>query len=328
MTKILNVALLGGGRMGQIHANNLFLLAGVHLKYIVEQDQKIAEQLSSKYHCKIANLQQVLTDKTIDAIVITTPTPTHLAIILEACKYQKHIFCEKPLASNLKQAEQITAQVEKSKILFFTAFNRRFDPSFSKLKSELDAGKIGKLVHLIIFSRDPAPAPISYTKIAGGLVRDMMIHDLDLVLWILNEEIEQINAIGSNFFDKEIEEVGDIDHCCVMLKSTSGKIAQIINSRYCSYGYDQRIEAFGHQGKLAIGNQRVTELELVTKTGSQKDRGKLFFLERYQQAYQLELEHFCTCVHKGKQPMTSARTGRNAIALAERIMEYIPQIRI
>jgi myo-inositol 2-dehydrogenase/D-chiro-inositol 1-dehydrogenase len=324
----LNIALFGAGRMGQIHSSNLFLSEAVHLKYIVEQDEKIAKKIAVKFHCKTASLKEVFADESIDAVFITTPTPTHLEIIKEACKHKKNVFCEKPLASNLVQAKQIVKEVEKSKILFLTAFNRRFDPSFYKLKQQLDAGKIGELLHLTIFSRDPAPAPISYTRVSGGLVRDMMIHDLDMALGLLGESITKISAIGSNFFDKEIEEVGDIDHCCVMLQSQSGKIAQIVNSRYCSYGYDQRIEAFGVKGKLAVDNQKTTELELATKAGFQTDRSKLFFLERYDSAYKLELEHFCECLQTGEQPMISARDGMQAIALAEKIMQQLPQIKI
>ena len=323
-----NIALFGGGRMGKIHSNNIFIQEEAHLKYIVDQDTKTAHKLSKKFHCKVATQSQVFSDKSIDAIIITTPTTTHQEIILTACQYGKDVFCEKPLVSNLQQAKKIVKLVEKSKILFFTAFNRRFDPSFRQLKTQLDTGRIGDLLHLIIFSRDPAPPPLSYLKTSGGLVRDMMIHDLDLVLWIMEEEIEQISVIGSNFFENQFDEVGDIDHCCVMLKTVSGKVAQIINSRYSSYGYDQRIEVFGIEGKLAVGNQKTTDLELATKEGFQTDKAKNFFLERYQDAYKLEIKHFCQCVKERKQPLVSVRDGKNAIALAERIIEQIPQIKL
>ena len=326
--KKLNFALFGMGRMGRIHANNLFLLKGVHLKYIVEQNQQVAQEYAKKFYCSVATPTEVFNDETINSIVITTPTQSHAQIILQACSYKKNIFCEKPIASSLQQAKTIAQEVEQSGIIFLTAFNRRFDPSFQKLKTELQAGKIGKLLHLLIISRDSELPPASYVANSGGLVLDMMIHDLDMALWILDEQVTQISAIGSNFFSEQIKNLGDIDSACVTLQTASGKIAQIINSRYSSYGYDQRIEAFGEKGKLLVGNQKTTELQLATNKGFHTDKTKLFFLERYQKAYYLEMQHFYDCVHKNKQPLISAQDGLQTLELAARVMKKIPQIKI
>lgn len=320
--------MFGSGRMGKIHAANILQSPDAQLKYIVDKDPIAAKTAASMFGCSVTNDTKVFKDNEVNAIIITSPTPSHLEIITEACHAHKHIFCEKPLASNSNQAAEVVKIVESSKVLFLTAFNRRFDPSISKLRQNIIDNKIGDLRHLLIISRDPEPPPLSYIKISGGLVRDMMIHDLDLSLWILDEEITEITAIGCNKVDPEISKIGDIDTAFVTLKTKSDKVVQIINSRASAYGYDQRIEAFGGSGALFVDNHKETQVRLATKEGISGDKYKFFFLERYQQAYKLELEHFFKSIHDNSQPLISARDGLNAILLADRVMEKLPQIKI
>ena len=171
-------------------------------------------------------------------------------------------------------------------------FNRRFDPNFAALKRGSQAGEIGAVEIVSVISRDPGPPPVGYVERSGGLFRDMMIHDLDMARFLLGEEPVEVFAMGSSLVDKAIGAAGDVDTAAVLLKTASGKIAQISNSRRATYGYDQRIEVHGSKGMIRAGNMHETTVELATAAGFRADPVQNFFLERYAAAYRDELEAF------------------------------------
>jgi myo-inositol 2-dehydrogenase/D-chiro-inositol 1-dehydrogenase len=207
--------------------------------------------------------------------------------------------------------------VRKAGVTMMIGFNRRFDTNFAAVHEGIRSGKIGKLETLIVTSRDPGPPPIGYIKVSGGLFRDMMIHDFDIVTWLLGEMPTEVYATASNLVDPEIGKAGDIDTAMVVLKTKSGCIAQISNSRRAVYGYDQRIEAFGSKGMLQAGNQVATTVSFSGEPGVVSEKPLHFFLERYDAAYRAELQHFIDCVLGKAKPATSIEDGRNALALAE-----------
>jgi myo-inositol 2-dehydrogenase/D-chiro-inositol 1-dehydrogenase len=168
-----------------------------------------------------------------------------------------------------------------------------------------------------IISRDPAPPPISYVAHSGGLYRDMMIHDFDMARFLLGEEPVEVHALGSSLVDPAIGEAGDVDTAMVMMRTASGKLCQISNSRRAAYGYDQRIEVHGSKGMLRAGNIHETTVERATKDGFAADPVQNFFLERYADAYRLELAAFIAAVSKGKQPSPSGYDGLMAQRLAD-----------
>jgi myo-inositol 2-dehydrogenase/D-chiro-inositol 1-dehydrogenase len=196
-------------------------------------------------------------------------------------------------------------------------FNRRFDPQFTHLKAQMDAGVIGKLETLIITSRDPAPPPAAYIAVSGGLFRDMMIHDFDIARWLLGEEPTRLYATGSVLVDAAIGEAGDIDTAGVTLETASGAIAVITNSRRASYGYDQRIEAFGAEGMLQAGNQLENTVQFSGAQGVTAAKPQFFFLERYAEAYRIELSRFVEALQNKTPPPTTADDGLKALALAD-----------
>ena len=322
------VALFGCGRMGVIHAQNLAKLKNVQLKYIVDKDLKLAQQIAESHQAEVGEEAKIFADSQVNAIIIATPTPFHLELIEKALQHKKHIFCEKPLASNAQQAQEILDLLKNSDVTFLMGFQRRFDPSFFALYQQLNEGKIGELRHLLIISRDPEPAPLDLVKVSGGLVRDMMIHDLDMALWLLKEEIVEIQAIGCNKVSEKIEKIGDIDTAYVTLKTKSNKVAQIINSRACAYGYDQRIEAFGKKGALFVDNYKENQTRYASCEGIVESKNIHFFLQRYGLAYQLELKDFFSAIKYKRPTRANAKDGLNAILLAERIMEKLPQIKL
>jgi myo-inositol 2-dehydrogenase/D-chiro-inositol 1-dehydrogenase len=200
-------------------------------------------------------------------------------------------------------------------------FNRRFDPSFATLQKRLVAGEVGRPEIVTILSRDPAPPPVSYITRSGGLFRDMMIHDLDMARFLLGEEPVALNAFASCLVDPSIGAAGDVDTAVVTLRTASGRLCQISNSRRASYGYDQRIEAHGAKGLLRAGNVVPTTVELANEGGFATDPVLPFFLERYAEAYRAELEAFVTAVETGAPPSPDGEDGLQALLLADRATE-------
>jgi myo-inositol 2-dehydrogenase/D-chiro-inositol 1-dehydrogenase len=200
-------------------------------------------------------------------------------------------------------------------------FNRRFDPTFQALRQRVQAGEIGKLEQLTITSRDPGPPPAAYIKVSGGLFRDMTIHDFDIARYIAGDVVA-VHAIGANLIEPEIEALGDIDAAMITMEAKSGALIHINNSRRASYGYDQRIEAFGELGMLQAANQRETSLRLWGSTATEaQDPVMPFFIERYTPAYIAEIDHFVDCVEKGQAPLAGFTEGREALRLANAAYE-------
>jgi myo-inositol 2-dehydrogenase/D-chiro-inositol 1-dehydrogenase len=318
---MLEVALIGIGRMGIVHANNLFYMRDVKLKYIVDQNVERAQKIASEYQAISCDLNTCLKDPNIAAIFIVSPTKTHADIIVQAAKAGKAIFCEKPIAGTLSDTNWSLEEVQKAQVPLFVGFNRRFDPNFQAIHSRIQKGEIGEIEQIIIISRDPQPPSIDYLKNSGHLFRDMTIHDLDMARWLLNEEPSSLFATGSCLIDQRIQELGDIDQAMIVLQTASGKLCQITNSRRASYGYDQRIEVHGSKGRLSAGNQLKTTVELADNAAISKDLPQFFFLERYEQSYKEEVRIFINALLKNEKMPITFDEGRKAFVLAEAAME-------
>ncbi len=244
----------GAGRIGAIHAGNIARHDGARLLHVVDVNEEAARQLAAQYGARVSSADAALADPAVDAVLIASSTDTHASLIEAAARAGKAVFCEKPIDLDRARVEACLAVVEKTGVTLMVGFNRRFDPNFTKLQAQLRSGRIGKLEMLAITSRDPGPPPLAYIKVSGGLFRDMMIHDLDMARWLLAEEPVEIFAAASCLVDPEIGAAGDVDSAIVTLKTASGTLCQIANSRRASYGYDQRIEAHGAKGMLRAGN--------------------------------------------------------------------------
>jgi len=318
---MLTFCQFGAGRIGLIHAANIAAHPGAELRYVVDVNQPAAEALAAKYGAKVTTADAALADPAIKAVLIASSTDTHADLIERAAKAGKAILCEKPVDLSLARVDACLKVAAKAGVPLLIGFNRRFDPSFGTLRQELVAGAIGKLELLTITSRDPGPPPMAYIKVSGGLFRDMMIHDFDLARWLLGEEPIEVYATASCLVDPAIGQAGDIDTAAVVLRTRSGTIAQISNSRRAVYGYDQRIEAFGAGGMLRAENRTPTTVERSTGAAVSRDKPLHFFLERYAEAYRAELDHFVTAVAKGEKLSVGGADGRAALALAEAALE-------
>ena len=317
----MRFGLIGAGRIGRIHGGNAAARSDSTLVAIADADRTAAEALAKETGAAVDSVDGVLTNPEIDAILICAPTDMHADLIEKAAQHKKAVFCEKPVDLSSDRIRACLKVVEAAGTPLMIGFNRRFDPNFAALKNRLLQGLAGDIELVNIISRDPGPPPMSYIARSGGLFRDMMIHDFDLARHLLGEEPISVFAAGSSLVDKAIGEAGDVDTAAVILETKSGKIAQISNSRRATYGYDQRIEVHGSKGLIRAQNIHETTVELATAAGFSADPVQNFFLERYANAYRLELEHFVTAVGKGEKPSPSGFDGLRAQLLSDAATE-------
>ncbi|MFT8246179.1 inositol 2-dehydrogenase [Roseomonas sp. BN140053] len=315
---MLRIAVIGAGRIGRIHARNIAAHPRAQLAGISDPDTAAAEGLAQACNSVVIPLDAAFAA---GAVLIGSPTPTHADFIERAAAAGTPVFCEKPVDLSAARVRDCLAAVERAGVPLMVGFNRRFDPSFAALQRRLAAGEIGALELLSITSRDPAPPPASYVAQSGGLFRDMMIHDLDMARFLLAEEPVELFAAGSALVDPAIGAAGDVDTAVVTLKTASGRLCQISNSRRATYGYDQRIEAHGSEGLLRAGNRTATTVESAGARGFTTEPALPFFLERYEAAYRAELDAFIGSVLDGAPVQATGQDGLRALLLADAATE-------
>lgn len=318
---MISLSLIGAGRIGRIHAANVAARASSHgdirLAGIADAIPQAAEELAARVGSEAIDLDEALEGKSSDAVLIASSTDTHADFIERAANAGKAILCEKPVDLDAGRVRRVVAAVEARGVKLLVGFNRRFDPNFASLKARIEAGAVGDVELVTILSRDPAPPPVSYIERSGGLFRDMMVHDLDMARFLMGEDPVQVHAVGSALVDPAIGAAGDVDTAAVLLKTASGRIAQISNSRRATYGYDQRIEVHGSRGMLRAGNVHETTVELANGSGVTADPVQNFFLERYEAAYRRELASFIAVVKGEETAWPDGRDGLKAQLLAD-----------
>lgn len=313
---VLRIGLLGAGRIGKVHAQTIARNRDSALAAVADVVESAAQSLADEYGSTVMSAEQIIADPSIDAILIATSTDTHADLLHAGLAANKSIFCEKPVDLDLNRAAGCQAAVERSDQPAMMAFNRRFDPNFRHLKSQIDADVIGRPDLAVLTSFDPAPPPIEYIKVSGGLFRDMMIHDFDVACWLMDGMPEAVTAHGSCLVDPAIGEAGDVDTASVTLQFDQGRVATILNSRRAAYGYDQRIEVLGSKGSLSAGNVLENTVVTSTEAGVTSAKPEHFFLERYMRAYEAELDEFIDAVVNGNPVPATVEEGVNALVLA------------
>ena len=314
---MIRFGLLGAGRIGRIHGLNVAARSDARLVSVADASEEAARNLARAAGAGVSTIEAILGDSGIDAVLICTPTDMHADLIEAASRAGKAVFCEKPVDLDAGRIRRCLEVVSASGKPLMIGFNRRFDPNFAALHRRLHAGEIGAVEIVSVISRDPGPPPVDYVKRSGGLFRDMMIHDFDMARFLLGEEPVEVYALGSSLVDPAIGEAGDVDTAAVLMKTRSGKIAQISNSRRATYGYDQRIEVHGSGGMLRAGNIHETSVESATGQGFRADPVQNFFLERYAAAYRIELDSFIAAIQSGHAPSPSGLDGLKAQILAD-----------
>ena len=321
---MVRVGLIGCGRIGRVHADSITVSPRAELAHVVDpfesSAREVGEQSSAPWSTDVEN---VLGDASIDAVVVASPTPTHVDLLTRAVDAGKAVLCEKPIDLDIARVDACRAGIGALADRVMLGFNRRFDPSFADIRARVQAGEIGTLEQLTIISRDPAPPPAGYVATSGGLFRDMTIHDFDMARFFLGDVVE-VSATGSNLVSPEIAEAGDIDGAVVVLRGAGGALCSITNSRRCAFGYDQRLEAFGERGSLSAANQLPTSVRFSGAEHTEvAPPYHNFFLDRYTPAYRAELAAFVTGVEQGGAFSPGFADGRAALVLADAANESL-----
>lgn len=310
----VTVAILGAGRIGKLHAENILRMSGVHLKRVVDPylDEPWARNLGleTSYHG-----DAILSDDEIEAVIICSPSTLHAEQIIQAAHAGKHIFCEKPIALDPDRIVEALEVVHRKGVKLQVGFNRRFDVNFRRLRETVVSGEIGRIYLIKITSRDPSPPTIEYVKDSGGIFLDMTIHDFDMVRYLSGSEVEEVYATGSVLVDPAIGETGDVDTAITTMKLKNGALAAIDNSRQAVYGYDQRVEVFGSKGNMVALNKTPSQTVLSTEEGVVSDGPLYFFLERYRESYLSEIEEFIQAIREDREPSVTGNDGLVAIRI-------------
>jgi myo-inositol 2-dehydrogenase / D-chiro-inositol 1-dehydrogenase len=316
---VIRFGVIGAGRIGKIHAENLALrIPGAAVFAIgdplLEQAQATAQKLQIPK--AVDDCRSIMEDPDIDAVAICSSTDTHASMIVEAARNGKHIFCEKPIAYDLAKIDEALKAVEDAGVTLQIGFNRRFDPNFRTVRQRVANGDVGDLHIVRITSRDPAPPPVEYVKVSGGMFFDMTIHDFDMARFMTGSEVEEIYAAAGVMVDPLIGQAGDIDTAVVTLKFANGAIVSIDNSRKAVYGYDQRVEVFGSGGMVAAMNETPDRTFYSNADGVMSAKPLYFFLERYMTSFIDELKEFVDALRTGRQPSVTGIDGRIPVVMA------------
>ena len=332
---MLKIGIIGAGRIGKVHTESIMrYVAGATVKsvadpYMTEETASWAKSMGVEKVGK--DYREILADPEIDAVLICSSTDTHSPISLEAIAAGKHIFCEKPVDHDLGKIKAVMEALEGSDVKYQVGFNRRFDHNFAAAREAVASGKIGDLAVLKITSRDPGAPPVSYIKVSGGIFLDMTIHDFDMVRFVSGDEVEEVYAAGGVTGDPPIGEPGDIATAVITLRLRSGAIAVIDNCRRASYGYDQRLEAFGSKGQVAIANDTQSSAVVSDANGVTAEKPLHFFLERYMQAYASEVAAFVDAVANDKPVPVGIEAGLQSVLIgiaAKRSLELNRPVRL
>ena len=290
--KKINLAILGLGRIGKIHAENIISLNECNLKIIIDPISDSDNNFNDLGVKQSKHFDDLLNESDIDGVIICSPSKYHVSQIKSLSELTKNIFCEKPLGLSIEEILDVKSLVAKKSLNLHIGFNRRYDPDFSELKRRILNDEIGDLHMIKITSRDPAPPPISYIKKSGGIFLDMTIHDFDMVKYLSGSEISELYVKGGCYIDPEIEKANDVDTAIINMSLKNGVLATINNSRQAVYGYDQRIEVLGSKGILKVENKLLNKVVKGTREGFISSNPQNFFIDRYEQSYKKELMNF------------------------------------
>ena len=316
--KPIRVGLIGTGRIGEVHAIAINSSPDAELSWVADPHVEGARSIAERFGGKATNsAEEVIASGEVDAILVASPTPTHIDMIDAAIDAGLPVFCEKPIDRDIDRVNWLRPKVAATDVPVMIGFNRRFDPHFKSARSRMLAGEIGALEQLSIISRDPAPPHAEYVKVSGGIFRDMTIHDFDMARFFV-PDITEVFATGSCLFDDAAKQYGDLDTVMVTMRSATGVLINITNSRHSSVGYDQRIEAFGGGGQLMVANMPTS---LVSLSGAQAVEAKSpyqnFFLQRYEKAFAAELRTFIALLRGEDVSYPTYEDGRAALLLAD-----------
>jgi myo-inositol 2-dehydrogenase/D-chiro-inositol 1-dehydrogenase len=319
MGKVLKLGIVGTGRIGQLHISNINkLVEGAEViaaaDIFIDKSREAVEALGVKY--TYSDYKDLIANPEVEAVIVASSTDTHAEISIAAAKAGKDVFCEKPIDKDLDKIKEVLAVVKETGVKFQTGFNRRFDHNFRRVREMVESGRIGDPHVVRVTSRDPAPPPVEYVKVSGGIYLDMMIHDFDMVRYLSGSEVTEVYALGTVLVDPAIGEAGDVDTALVTLKFANGAIGTIDNSRQAVYGYDQRVEVFGSKGVAKCENDKPSTVEVYTTEEPTTDKIPVFFLDRYTGAFVDQFTAFVNAVVNDTPTPVDEVDGYRAVQIA------------
>lgn len=318
---MINVGIIGAGRIGKVHSEGIAygvknaVVKAIADPFMNDEIKTFAKGLGIE-NC-YDDYHKILDDPDIQAVLICSSTNTHADIAIEAINAGKHVFCEKPISQDLAKIKEVKEALSKTNLKFQVGFNRRFDHNFEAVREAVVSGKIGDLHMLHVTARDPEAPPLEYVKVSGGMFLDMTIHDFDMVCFLSGSKPVEVYAAGAALVNPDIAKVGDIDTAIITMKLENGALAVIDNSRQAAYGYDQRAEAFGSKGQIAVANDTPSTAVLSTKDGVTAEKPLYFFLERYMASFIKEVGQFTAAVENDTPVAVDIDAGLLPILIAK-----------
>lgn len=315
---MIELAVFGAGRIGYVHGRNAAQQPGARLKYIVDPVASAGrDRLAAETGAAVVEAETAFTDADIAGVIVASPTDTHADLLLSAVDAKKPIFCEKPISLDFSTVERAASAVEASGVACMLGFQRRYDPNFKAVRDRIASGEAGNLEQIVMHTRDPSPPPVSYAERSGGMFRDQAIHDLDMARYLTGEEIATVYAVGGALIDSAIGAAGDIDCAMIVLTTVSGRMVSMNNQRRAPFGYDQRLEAFCAEESFFIDNRLRDTVTVGTVRGYVAAPPMNYFIERFADAYRVEMETFVAMIARGAKPLANIRDGLEAQRLAE-----------
>ncbi len=315
----LGVGVLGVGRMGRRHAENLrSLVPEARLVAVADVDVEAARGLADDLEIEhyYDSVETLVERKDIDAVVIASPSRFHLSAVQTAAAAGKHILCEKPLALTIDGVDDAIAAARSANVLLQVGFMRRYDPAYAEAYKRIEAGEIGTPVIFRSIGRDREPPPLSFYKSGSGtLFLDSSIHEFDLARWLMKDEVAEVHAFGGTLACPELVQFGEFDAGIVNLRFSHGAIGNVESFRQSRYGYDIYTEVVGSKATLRIGYLRQTALTVLSGEGVGHDVVD-HFLVRFAEAYLNELRDFVRSVLTASPPRVTGEDARKALAIA------------
>ena len=322
----IRFGIVGIGMMGRMHATSLQRNPHAEVVAVCARTESKVKAFQEEFGVPYGytNVDELVNNPEVDAIVVATGADAHKAPCLAACKAGKHIFCEKPIDYDLTKVHAAINAAKEAGVKLQIGFCRRFDHNHKAVADAVKDGTIGDPHIVIVSSRDPEPPPASYVAVSGGIFYDMMIHDFDMVRYVTGSEAVEISAVGSCLVNPKLQEesgIPDVDTAVVTMKMANGCIAVINNSRQAVYGYDQRVEAFGSKGMASDANDLVNTTTVMTVDGAKSEKPLWFFLERYNQAFINQVISFVDAINNDKPVAVGAVDGLRPVLMAKAATE-------
>ena len=318
--KKVRIGLLGAGRIGKLHGENLAHavpeaeLYAVADPFMNDATRAWAADMGIA-HC-YDDPEQIFSDASIEAVFICSSTNTHADFIMRAAKAGKHIFCEKPIDTNLAKIQEALDAVKNAGVKLQVGFVRRFDHNHKMVRDTVASGRLGKPNIVKVTSRDPDHQSMDYIKVSGGIFMDMTIHDFDMVRYLAGSEVTEVTAYGAALSGAGYDQYGDVDTAIVMMKFENGALGVIDNSRKAVYGYDQRVEVFGSEGCAEDQNDTPNTAVLSTADGAVHGVAYKVMWDRYTGAFVAEMQAFADAVINDKETPVTGEDGLYPVLMA------------